>query len=45
MYFITISQMLGTNGEKIARKVAEELKYTFYRVNEKSIDLTISLYY
>ena len=30
MYFITISEMIGTNGEKIARKVAEELKYTFY---------------
>jgi len=29
MYFITISEMIGTNGEKIARKVAEELKYTF----------------
>jgi len=30
MYFITISEMIGTNGEKIARKVAEELKYTFF---------------
>jgi cytidylate kinase len=29
MHFITISEMLGTNGEKIARKVAEELKYSF----------------
>jgi len=29
MYFITISEKLGTNGEKIARKVAEELKYSF----------------
>ena len=29
MYFITISEMIGTNGEKTARKVAEELKYTF----------------
>jgi len=29
MYFITISEMIGTNGEKIARKVAEELNYTF----------------
>jgi cytidylate kinase len=34
MYFITISEMLGTNGEKIARKVAEELKYTFYGTKE-----------
>ena len=34
MYFITISEMLGTNGEKIARKVAEELKYTFYGTEE-----------
>jgi cytidylate kinase len=29
MYFITLSEMIGTNGEKISRKVAEELKYTF----------------
>jgi cytidylate kinase len=34
MYFITISELLGTNGEKIARKVAEELKYTFYGTEE-----------
>jgi cytidylate kinase len=34
MYFITISEMIGTNGEKIARKVAEELKYTFYGAEE-----------
>ena len=34
MYFITISEMMGTNGEKIARKVAEELKYTFYGAEE-----------
>jgi len=34
MYFITISEMIGTNGEKIARKVAEELKYTFYGEEE-----------
>ncbi len=34
MYFITISEMVGTNGEKIARKVAEELKYTFYGAEE-----------
>jgi len=30
MYFITISEMTGTNGEKIARRVAEGLGYTFY---------------
>jgi cytidylate kinase len=34
MYFITISELLGTNGEKIARKVAEEMKYTFYGTKE-----------
>jgi cytidylate kinase len=30
MYFITVSEMLGTNGEKIAREVAKALNYTFY---------------
>jgi len=30
MHFVTISQMLGTDGEKIARKVAGDLKYAFY---------------
>jgi len=34
MYFITISEMIGTNGKKIARKVAEELKYSFYGEEE-----------
>jgi cytidylate kinase len=34
MYFITVSEMMGTNGEKIARKVAAELKYTFYGTEE-----------
>jgi cytidylate kinase len=29
MYFITFSEMLGTKGDAIARKVAEELKYSF----------------
>jgi cytidylate kinase len=29
MHFITISEMLGTNGEKIAKKVAQELNYPF----------------
>ncbi len=34
MYFITMSEMIGTNGEKISRRVAEELKYTFYGAEE-----------
>jgi cytidylate kinase len=34
MYFITISEMIGTNGENIARKASEELKYTFYGEKE-----------
>ncbi len=34
MYFITLSEMIGTNGEKIARKVAEELNYLFYGEEE-----------
>ena len=34
MHFITISQMLGTDGEKIARKVAGDLKYAFYGEQE-----------
>ncbi len=29
MYFITVSEMLGANGERISRKVASELKYNF----------------
>lgn len=29
MYFITISEMIGSNGEKISRKVAKELNYNF----------------
>jgi len=29
MYFITVSEMIGTNGEKISRKVAEQLNYYF----------------
>lgn len=29
MYFITVSEMLGTNGEKIAREVAKNLNYSF----------------
>lgn len=40
MYFITISEMLGTDGEKIARQVAKELNYTLYGEEElfKSAD-------
>ena len=34
MHFITISQMLGTDGEKIARKAASDLKYVFYGEQE-----------
>jgi cytidylate kinase len=30
MYFITISEMLGTSGEKIAKRVAQELNYAYY---------------
>ena len=34
MYFITISEMFGTHGEKIARQVAKKLGYTFYGEEE-----------
>ena len=34
MYFITVSEMLGTNGEKIARQVATLLHYTYYGEEE-----------
>ncbi len=34
MYFITVSEMLGTNGEKIAMQVAEIFHYTFYGEEE-----------
>lgn len=34
MYFITISEMSGTHGEKIARQVAKELGYTHYGEDE-----------
>lgn len=34
MYFITISEMMGTNGEKIARQAAEKLNYSFYGEDE-----------
>ncbi len=34
MYFITVSEMFGTGGEKIARQVAKKLGYTFYGEEE-----------
>jgi len=34
MYFITFSEMLGTNGKKIASQVAARLNYTFYGEEE-----------
>jgi cytidylate kinase len=34
MYFITVSEMLGTNGEKIARQVAGMLNYDYYGEEE-----------
>jgi cytidylate kinase len=34
MYFITISELLGTNGERIAREVAKSLSYTYYGEEE-----------
>ena len=34
MYFITLSEMMGTNGEKIARQTAEKLNYSFYGEDE-----------
>jgi cytidylate kinase len=34
MYFITISEMYGTQGEKIARQVAKKLGYPFYGEEE-----------
>jgi hypothetical protein len=34
MYFITLSEMMGTNGEKIARQVAEKMGYRFYGEEE-----------
>lgn len=34
MYFITVSEMFGTGGEKIARQVAKKLGYTFYGEKE-----------
>jgi len=34
MYFITISEMLGTKGEQIAREVAKSLNYSYYGEEE-----------
>jgi cytidylate kinase len=34
MYFITLSELLGTNGEQIAREVAKLLDYSFYGEEE-----------
>ena len=34
MYFITISEMSGAHGERIARQVAKKLGYTFYGEEE-----------
>jgi len=34
MYFITVSEMLGTGGEAIGRQVAEMLNYTYYGEEE-----------
>ncbi len=34
MYFITVSEMMGTQGDKVAKKVARELGYTFYGEDE-----------
>jgi cytidylate kinase len=34
MYFITFTDMLGTRGERVARQVGENLKYTFFGEKE-----------
>jgi cytidylate kinase len=34
MYFVTISEMLGTGGEKIAKQVAKKLGYSYYGEEE-----------
>jgi cytidylate kinase len=34
MYFVTVSEMLGSGGENVARKVAEKLKYPFFAKEE-----------
>jgi cytidylate kinase len=34
MYFITISELFGTDGDKIAQEVAKSLNYTYYAEDE-----------
>jgi hypothetical protein len=34
MYFITISELFGTNGDQIAKEVAKSLNYTYYGEDE-----------
>jgi cytidylate kinase len=34
MYFITVSELLGTDGERIAQEVAKSLNYTYYGEEE-----------
>jgi cytidylate kinase len=34
MYFVTVSEMLGSGGENVARKVAAKLNYPFYAKEE-----------
>jgi len=34
MYFVTVSEMLGTGGERIAKEVANELQYSYYGEEE-----------
>jgi cytidylate kinase len=34
MYFVTVSEMIGTNGEMIAREVAKRVDYPFYAKEE-----------
>jgi cytidylate kinase len=34
MYFVTVSEMLGSGGENVARQVAEKLNYPFYAKEE-----------
>ena len=36
MYFITVSEMVGTGGETIAKEVAAELEYAYYGEAELS---------
>lgn len=34
MYFVTVSEMIGSNGEKIAKEVAKRINYPFYAKEE-----------